>query len=115
MIVMRVVGTLRRLITSICSPFFRSWMEGRLWLGCSNIASMSWVTDSLLGLETRVSQSLSIPRHIWGSMSPEGKVEYVFLKTGVRMKPVVDGNFGKYSVKHNHYSINKLRSSHGQG
>lgn len=115
MIVMRVVGTLRRLVTSIYSPFFRSWMEGRLWLGCSDIASISRVTDSLLGLENSVSQSLSIPRHIWGSMSPEGKVEYVSLKTSVGMKPVVDGNLGKYSLKHNHYSINKLRSSLGQG
>lgn len=103
---MRVVWTLRRLATSICSPFFRSWMEGRLWLGCSDIASMSWVTASLLVLETRISKSLSVPRHLWGSMSPEAKVEYVSLKTSVGVKPVAHGNNGEYSEKQNHFSIN---------
>lgn len=82
-LLMRVIGTLRTLAPWICSPFFRCWMERRLWLGCSDIASMSWVTPSLSGLETRVSQSLSIPRHLWGSVVPEEKVEYISMNTSV--------------------------------
>lgn len=104
MIMMRVVWTLRRLVTSISSPFFRSWMEGRLWLGCSDIASMSWVTASFIGLEPRVSQPFSIPRYLQCPTSPEGKVEYGSLKASVGMKPGGDGNLGKYSEKKDHYS-----------
>ncbi|GAA6091407.1 uncharacterized [Tachysurus ichikawai] len=48
MIMLRVGWTLRRPDTSIYSPYFRCWTEGRLRLGRSNIASMSWVTASLL-------------------------------------------------------------------